>query len=469
MLRLKVVATLLISLAPAYLFAQSPRVKFSAQEVRSDLAYLRSSLEETHFNLYAYTSKPEFEKNYKKVVHSLTTDSLTLLQATNLFQKVITKVQTGHCEVDFPAHSYILYAQNGGTVFPLEIALENGNAYVRKNFSGNKAIQLGAQVTSINGQKIDGILAQLYPHVSAERPYFKNAKLEFWSFPRLYWQVFGQQASFEVAFLHNEKTTAQTVNAIPIMDYENNRQGEILRSDRSFKFLENTAYLHPGAFSGDATTGEASFKRFVDSAFVAVRQHESKVLVIDLRNNAGGHNAYSDYLISHIATKPFKWNSSFTIKPSKLLKDQIRLQKDTSDAYSQAILSHPNGKGFDYPTEVCHPVKDSKRFKGKVYVLVNRQTYSMAAVAAALVQDYQFATIVGEETGDLPTLYASQFSYFLPATGVQVKVPKGYIVRPNKSKSLQGVQPDIVIKDHLLDEEDEILQGLLTRIMKSKK
>ncbi|GAA4307940.1 S41 family peptidase [Nibribacter koreensis] len=433
------------------------------------MGYLRSSLEETHFNLYAYTSKPEFEKNYKRIINSLTTDSLTLLQATNLFQKVVTKAQTGHCEIDFPAYSYILYAQNGGTVFPLEIALENGKAYVRKNFSGNKAIQIGTQVTSMNGQKVDKILAQLYPHISAERLYFKNAKLEFWSLPRLYWQVFGEQDSFEVAFLHGGKTTAHTLSAISIMDYENNRQGEILRSARSFKFLGNTAYLHPGAFSGDPATGEASFKHFVDSAFAAIRHQKADVLVIDLRNNAGGHNAYSDYLISHIATKPFKWNSSFQLKPSTLLKDQIRLQKDTSDNYSQAILTHATGQVFDYATESYLPAIDDKRFKGKVYVLINRQTYSMAAVTAALVQDYQFAILVGEETGDLPTLYASQFSFNLPATSVQVKVPKGYMVRPNKSQALKGVQPDIVIKDHLLDEEDEILNGLLSRITPSNK
>jgi C-terminal processing protease CtpA/Prc len=85
----------------------------------------------------------------------------------------------------------------------------------------------------------------------------------------------------------------------------------------------------------------------------------------------------------------------------------------------------------------------------------------MAAVAAAEIKDYRFATIVGEETGDFPTLHASQFSYTLPITGVLVKVPKGYIVRPNGNEVLKGVIPDIKIRDHLLDEKDEILNKLL--------
>jgi hypothetical protein len=43
-------------------------------------------------------------------------------------------------------------------------------------------------------------------------------------------------------------------------------------------------------------------------------------------------------------------------------------------------------------------------------------------------------------------------------------VSKGYMVRVNGSTKEEGVIPDIFIKDHLLDEEDEILDGLLERM-----
>lgn len=92
----------------------------------------------------------------------------------------------------------------------------------------------------------------------------------------------------------------------------------------------------------------------------------------------------------------------------------------------------------------------------------------MAAVTAALIQDYKFGEIVGEETGDVPTLYASQFSYQLPKTNITIKVPKGYIVRPSGDKRLIGVKPDITISDHLLDTSDEILSQLLDKIQQTK-
>lgn len=35
------------------------------------------------------------------------------------------------------------------------------------------------------------------------------------------------------------------------------------------------------------------------------------------------------------------------------------------------------------------------------------------------------------------------------------------MIRPNGSEAYQGVRPDIFIKDHLVDETDEILKALL--------
>lgn len=85
-------------------------------------------------------------------------------------------------------------------------------------------------------------------------------------------------------------------------------------------------------------------------------------------------------------------------------------------------------------------------------------------MAAAQIQDYGFGTIVGEETGEYPTLYASIFPYTLPNTGITVTISKGYIVRVNGSEELRGVMPDILINDYLRDDEDEILSSLLNQI-----
>jgi C-terminal processing protease CtpA/Prc len=147
-----------------------------------------------------------------------------------------------------------------------------------------------------------------------------------------------------------------------------------------------------------------------------------------------------------------------------LLKEETRQQRDTTKTFWQQVLNHENGEVYAYPFDPYQPQTEEKRFGGTVYVLVNRQSHSQSAVTAAQIQDYGFGTVVGEETGDYPSLYASVFRYPLPNTGVSVQVSKGYITRVNGSTKEEGVIPDIFIKDHLLDETDEILNGLLAML-----
>src|SRR6056297_1065891 len=119
---------------------------FSKQQILDDIDYLKKSLDQTHFNLYAFTSKEKFAKNADKIENAIVKDSLNLLEATNIFQQIISKANTGHAEIDFPIQSYIQYAQRNGTLFPIEIALENDNAYIRNNLTNNDLFKNGMQI-----------------------------------------------------------------------------------------------------------------------------------------------------------------------------------------------------------------------------------------------------------------------------------------------------------------------------------
>lgn len=456
--RLLILLTLLF---PFQSLAQSNDSKFTKNEVLEDLDYLYHSLQEAHYNLYAYVSKEEFAANYQTVRAAITQDALNELEVINAFQQLISAANNGHTEISFPINAYRSYAVNGGTLFPLEIAFEDGACLIRKNFSDYPKLPIGAEIISINGLAMNSILARIYPQISAERPYFKNAKIEVYSFPRCYWQVFGQQDHFDIELRDDNQTVQKySLSAVSLIEGYELKRSEVLNAQMSLRFYDAAAYLNPGNFSGD----ESNYQSFIDSAFTIINQRQSKNLIIDLRNNQGGDDPFSDYLVAYLADQPFKWHSTFTLKTSAPLKAHTRQHNDTTATYFQNILSHQDGEIYDYTFEPYPPQAENKRFKGQVYVLVNRQSHSQSALTAAQIQDYQWGTIVGEETGDFPTLYASQFQYLLPHTGIPVKVSKGYMVRVNGSEKQEGVIPDIFIRDHLLDENDEILEALLRQL-----
>lgn len=450
---------ILLALFPYFLFAQAPQ-KCAKEDVLADLQNLRTVLEQAHYDMYAYTTKSTFDSVYISKKNSLAEDSLTLVEATNVFKEVVASLNIGHTNIAFPVSSYIAYAQNGGTLFPLEIAIEDGKAYIRKNWSNNDDIKVGSELVQLNGESLTNIFDQIYPKISAESPYFKQAKLEVISFPRLYWMVYGPKNKFEVVVQLKGETTRHHLEAIPVIDGYEKKREEVLNAQQQLKFYAQTAYLNPGHFSGD----EINYQQFIDSAFVEINKKNSQNLIIDLRNNSGGNDSFSDYLVSYIATKPFVWNSHFTLKSSAVLKEDTRATKDTTEAYWKAVLAHKNGEIYPFHFEKVDPKPIDKRFHGKVYVLINRQSHSQSAVTAAQIQDYQFGTLVGEETGEFQSIYASIFPYVLPKTGITLNIAKGYIVRVNGSEELHGVIPDIQIHDYLRDDEDEILQGLLKRL-----
>ncbi|NMM47835.1 S41 family peptidase [Marinigracilibium pacificum] len=441
-----------------------PLNKFSGQTVSKDLDFLYNTLIETHYNIYAYTTEEEFKEKYLKLKHSIAQDTLTLLETINLYQQLVASIKNGHTSIDFPFQSYINYAKSGGTIFPLELVFENRKALVRKNWSSNEMIKNGDEILSINGKEINEVLSQIYNLVSAERQYFKNVKIELFSFPRYYWQVYGKVDEFNIEVKSNGSTSLHTINSVNLIEGFEQKRDEIINPKAELKFYEQAAYLNPGNFSGD----EDQYQKFIDSAFALVNEKKISNLIIDFKNNGGGNDSFSDYLISYFADKPFHWNSSFTLKTSQTLKNIVLQNNDTTERYWKEIVNRENGEIYNYEFDPYTPQPENKRYKGKVFVMVNRQSHSQSAVAAAQIQDYGFATIVGEETGDYPSLYASIFQFALPETNITVNVSKGYIIRVNGSTKEEGVIPDIQIKDYLLDENDEILTGLLEIINKSK-
>ena len=447
----------LLSLFFLIWFFQLSAQQYSKTAVLFDLEYLKTSLEQTHFNLYAYTSKKDFERNFTKVKYSIQKDSFSSLEVKKLFQQVISKVNNGHTRIPFPVQEYIAYAQNGGTLFPLEVAVEEGRALVRKNWSATTTIRKGDELLRINGMALQDVFENIYPQISAERLYFKQAQLENMSLPRFYWLVFGEQKRFKVELKRNDVISTYEIMPINAIEGFEMKREDILKHERIFKSLSTTiAYIQPGDFGGDLDR----YKQFIDSSFTKINAKPYHHLILDLRNHSGGDDAFGDYLVSYIADKPFKWASRFQLKSSQQLKDHTRKHRDTTQAYWQSILSHNDGETYDFDFGFYEPQPKHKRFQGSVYVLVNRQSYSQSTVTASQIKDYGWGTLVGEETGEYPNLYASIYSYTLPKTGVTVEVSKGKIERVSSVNTEKGLIPDILIKDYLLDDKDEILDGL---------
>ena len=469
-----IIIFIIINSLSTIVFAQSPK-KYSAQEVKDDLKYMYENLEKSNYNLYAYTEKEKMENAYKEIEGSIT-DSLTSLEVFRLFQPFAASAKMSHCFLMYPWKDYFgSYLEQEGTVFPLNLYFSQGKVFVKNNFSENNLISVNDEILALNDQPISKFMADMYKNISGPSDYFKESHIEQRVFARIYWYFYGECKTFKLQIKKkNGEESELVLNAIPGNEFEekNRQQKSNMRHYREFHINDNnTAYLRPGGFininvafdaEDPATFDNTEFCQFIDSAFLEFAKKGSKNLVLDLRYNRGGDNSFSDYMIAYFADKPFSLSSKFSIKTSQMTKDfwkEINIPEHQT--IKEQILSHENGTYFDVVIPETMPHKESKRFKGKIFALINRYSYSNTSSVAAIIQDYDFGIIIGEETAEEQSSYAAFHIFNLPNTQMSVAYPKAYFIRPNGDTTPRGIVPDYIVYEDIFTDKDEILEYTL--------
>jgi hypothetical protein len=451
--------------------------RFAPGELREDFARMYSGLRAAHFDLYAFTPKRELDRRYAEVLNKIDRP-MTRLEAKVLFELFAAEVRMGHTRIDSPTAEWNAYRKSGGKGFPLAIRIVDGRVYVAENLSGLDAIRPGDEITRLNGLSMPSWLERTERHVSAETSYMADSIMEY-DFAIYLWVELGAVDAFDIvthrgsspeqsthlpARSSGEMEAAREVQA-PGLDLENPlRDAQVLDG--------SVAYLRPGPFyNAEAKTGAdewdvSSFREFIDHAFDEFLAAGASRLIIDLRGNPGGDNLFSDVMVSWFATEPFRFASQFKIKVSaeSIGANAARIAEDAeaagpvsrqfADLYARSRI----GDVVDFAIPEASP-RAGKRFEGKVFVLIDRQSYSNAVAVAALVQDYRFGVIVGEATSDMATTYGAMEQFALKHTGLKVGYPKARLVRPNGDLRSRGVMPDIPIRVPIVQSpRDEVLQ-----------
>ena len=114
--------------------------------------------------------------------------------------------------------------------------------------------------------------------------------------------------------------------------------------------------------------------------------------------------------------------------------------------------------------------RDRERYEGRVHLLVNRHSYSNTVNVAAIVQDYRFGDILGEETADLASTLGAMETFTLPNSGIVVGYPKARILRPNGDAKPRGVVPDFAIATPVrASAKDVVLERALAHVHRSSR
>lgn len=451
--------------------------RLGPQEIRADFAELYSRLAASHFDLFARRGKNE----YDALFHAMTAAfdrPMTAFEVRVAFQKFMAFGRVAHSRIEFPSDVYGAYRDSGGRALPVSIRVKGGRVFVAEN-GGDALIAPGDEIVALNGSPIDDWLARSGKHVSADNDYMLHTLLEN-RFAALLWLELGPVDRFTLN-VRNVRGTLREVIAPARTRGEvktaSARRAPTLELDwdaRTFRMIGSVGYLRPGPFYNNDPNATniwdvSPFRAFIDGAFETLLKARARALVIDLRDNPGGDNSFSDLMVAWYATKPFRFCRDFRIKASEAAiaanAKRVAMAPDDKEGisakFAAAYARHRVGDVFSFEIPLVQP-RAGTRFTGKVYLLINRHSYSNTVQVAAMSQDYGFATIVGEETSDLATTLGAMEQFTLPRTGIEVGFPKAHIIRINGDTRPRGVVPDIAIDTPVVEPaSDVVLQRVL--------
>lgn len=446
--------------------------RFTPDQLRADFDALYAGLKAAHYDLFARRSQREYDALYRRMRSGFNRD-LGLDEARLQFQRFAAFGRIAHANIELPTDGWERFRQAGGKAFPLYLRVANAHAYVNEDDSGVDGIAQGDEVLAVEGKPIGKWMEGPRALVSADNDYLADAQMEH-GWPMLVWLSGGARDHFALRLKKADgrrvdlKVPARSRAEFAAAEAKHPAQFELDTDAREARMLDGgTAYLRPGPFY-DNRPGAAdiwdnsAFKIFLDQAFDQFAAAGAQRLLIDLRDNPGGDNSFSDLLVARIADRPFRFTDSFEIKVSAATVAANRKRLDgASDAMAQRLDAAYAGKpeGSRVMFEIEHtPPRAAGRFNGKVFVLINRHSYSNTVLVAAIVQDYRFGTVLGEETSDLASTYGAMEKFTLTHTGIEVGYPKARILRPSGDPEARGVRPDIAIPTPLaIGTDDEVL------------
>ncbi|HMJ46434.1 MAG TPA: S41 family peptidase [Ferruginibacter sp.] len=434
--------------------------RYSAYELKIDLAILKDSLKIIHPALYRYTNKSSFDLAFKKA-NKLIDRPLTQTQFYAIVAPFISKVGDIHTTIELPNELYSHLATQG-KLFPFDIRIIDKKVFIASNNSNDSSIRVGSMILKINNQPIGDVLDKMANCFSDEgtNETLKIKRTEQ-RFAFHYHLIYGYSKAFKLEYsLNNKPPQIKTVGSQPFSAIKKKRIENQLKYPNLKPLFPQSPYLTLSTdtkknialitikwFQNDVLQeANEQFKPFIDSAFNEIKVNKIDNLIIDIRNNGGGESENASYLYSYLTNKPFRFLYAMETNLKTYNEDAGRGVKYTfvkSTGRYETLDStsiHQQFFGLNYQS----PMPNS--FSGKLYVLIDGLTTSAAPQFASLVKQNNRGILIGENApGSLLGGSGRGYSHFyLPNSGLLTMISKYrlYLASLTQKKKDECIIPD---------------------------
>lgn len=454
---------------------------FTQDEVREDFLILRKTLETTYPSLYRFTDSLHITEYLDDQLESLGR-SMTELEFYKTIVLTCARINDEHI-IPTPSKDYYQSLQDASHYFPFSLKVIDRRLFIFKNFNLQEKLPTGSEILSINGHSVEEILSILLPTIPSDGyiQTFNIRHLEDYSMTQnqnlfdLNYPIFIEDVdSFRIELIRPETKSEKSTVSVPGLDFNDYkkfyRQRIGYKAPLEFKYLGNrTAYLRISSFlKYHRDDFKQEFYSLYDSIFTHLRKRETENLILDLRNNEGGDGT-GEKLLTYLLTRPYRHfdftEEKFTGYPAVV--DYLENGKDLYFADSIVYRANMgmfrlNPEYYKYLPLLNEQKPEKNHYTGKLYVMINGASGSMASVVSSFLKANERAVFIGEESGgtmegNTSLAYAR---LLLPNTQIRVEIPLTKTVHHVDFVKGRGVFPDYYVVPKI----EDVVKGIDTEL-----
>ncbi|MEZ4789969.1 MAG: S41 family peptidase [Flavobacteriales bacterium] len=381
--------------------------KWTVEQLHEDFDALVRALKDHHPALYRYCTPQALDRTVDSLRTSLDRPA-TEFELLGRITALYPLLGDGHT-IFLPTEEWAGTAP--ARYFPLPVVWSDTALYIGCGGARTDHPHCGARIQAINGVPASAIMGTLLTRQIRDGVHtsYANWILNRW-FRSYYRFSFGEPERFHVLLDQNGERVQVMLEALVAAELPIQPSPEPERAlELSFPD-DSIALLRIGSFQRDRLK-----PREVDAAFVTIREHGIRRLVLDLRGNQGGEPRNAKRLLAHLLNRRFN-----------------------------LVVKGPSAG-------ITRPVRNP--FSGSLCTLMDGGSFSATAMVLAQLEASALGPLIGEESGGNRTVISgSARTYHLPNTRIACTISrKDWWLQEGEADG-RGVMPTYAIAN---DDEDD--------------
>jgi hypothetical protein len=435
----------------AFTFTVSLGQTLTPKALKSDLVTVKNALESRHPEMYRYTTREHFDSLYRSI-ESQFSKPMTVPEFYLAVSPLISSIKCGHTKWLLSGKDYY-YPFYTTDLFPLRLYFTKGKAFVISHYLNQDAPIL-SEVVSINGISIENLIARLFRNLAFGDGFSTGGKYYELNnyFPGILSTYVGTSAEYTIEYINPEqRIETKTFSGVSFDAIKSfiDKQKQPDEAPYSFSIIDTRlAWMDINRFY--SFRREPDYFKFLKKSFAELTDKNVENLVIDLRGNEGGNEDWGIELYRYLARDTFRYYENLSV--CKMRKSDFKEQLPFLVRLLRPFIG-PDRKSFKLLVhkwlKTQKPKKDA--FHGKVYLLLDGQSYSVTTEFASKAKSDGRVVVIGQESAGGYALNTSGlFSIVaLPNSKVELGIPLfGFSMRndPAKNPFDCGILPDYEVE-----------------------